>query len=133
MTPPNKRSKKLDLVTPEEYGQKLTVVLTNEILRLIDHDEPKFSAGWATTVRLNVIASLVSTVIYRCLSVEPKPAKDLEEATDLAHSGYKAIKEAVEQAVAVAFQSAFQTHSGQSADFFVQITPIPEPTNTLPC
>lgn len=128
-----KKASKIEIVSPEEYGKYMTETLTSEVLRLVDDDEPRFGADWALTVRLNLIASVMSTMVYRCLSQEPKAAASFEEATSLAHSGYKGLKSAIEDAVAVAFQGAFQTYTDKPADFYVQISPIPEPTNELPC
>lgn len=126
--------KKLDVVTPQDYAKYITTTLTKEILKLIDNDEPKFGADWAIGVRVSIVASLVSTMVYRCLTeAPPSTAQTLEEAASISHSGYKGLKEAIEQSIAAGFQGAFQSFSGKPSDYYCQILPVPEPVNELPC
>lgn len=129
-----KSNKQIDVVTSAEYATELTTALTTEVLRLISRDEQKFGPDWATGVRVSVIASLVSNVVFAVLTAKiESPAKTLDEAASITHSGYKGHKEAIEQAIAAGFQGAFQAFNGKSTEFFCQIQPVPEPANTLPC
>lgn len=130
-----KKGKLITEVTPEDYGRQITSQLTTEVLRLIEHDGKTYGPDWQLTVQLNVVASILSTLVYRSLS-EPPPAtrpENPEELGSLSRSGYAGLKDAIESTVTAAFQGAFQTHKGQSAEFFVQILEVPEPVNSLPC
>lgn len=128
----NNKNKLVDEVSADDYARRITTTLTTEALRLIDSDTPQFGPDWALTVQLNLVASLLANVIQRSLNDEPSPATSMEDNAGVSRT-YKSVKDAIESTVSAAFQGAWSTHTGNLTEFFVQITPVPEPANVLPC
>lgn len=124
---------KIDIVDPHMWAKELTLHMTTEVLKLIQHEESNFGTEFGDTVRLSFLSSFIASIVFEVLNSKVEGARDKAHADAVIKGQYADFKDALQNAMAAGFQGAVQTHTGKTAEFLVQIIPVSAPINSIPC
>lgn len=81
---------------------------------------------------MKILQEVVKVLIIEALNDQPDEM-DLEELHDHVYHNFKSLKEDIQVAIGQAFSDAVQEGTGEYADYYCDIKPIPEPLNKLEC
>ena len=120
-------------VTVEQWALNFQNLIMQELEGLIEEQAVNYGNDFGDMVRLQLIASLVATTTYRCISTQDPTVKDLHTQTELNNLRFKDLKEALCHALASGLEGALMEFSGDKPDYEVSIKLLPPAANKLVC
>jgi len=119
-------------ITQEQWLMQFTTAMVEEVLSLTNEQVKLYGAEFGHTARLNVIASLVSSMVYKELTYEPK-SKLLSLATEECHRAYTQVKSDIQEAVASGFEGAVMAWRGDSPEYYCVVEVEPDNVSMESC
>ena len=118
-------------VSIDDYSVQLVKTILSETVELLDKEDRKLGRDFFDVTLINLLTSLVATIVYRHLPTS-ETLKKLSDKDKQAH--YFAHKVEIQAAIALGFQTAIKTFNGVDADYFCTVAPVPDPApGSLPC
>lgn len=107
--------------------------LANESLKLVKSSgEPK---GASTVKKLSIrfLGHYAEALVWASLNEYKEKKLTGTKAYEFTSQNFIDIRNSIQTEISTAFEAAFQKYSGQSAEYYCQIKPVPEPQNKEMC
>ncbi len=125
----NKKNKKSEVISNEDYVSQLSGSIVTEIFRIINKEIEDLGPSVGESVQFTVLGSLLSTILYKDLTANAL-AKTTE---DQKFKRYKDLKNVIQNTISMGFETAFSKFTGKQVDYVTTVDPMPEPLNKEPC
>lgn len=119
--------------SPTDDAHTIARQITEQILSILEKRDAKNGHLFSEDIEINLLGCLVAGVLYRELMRKPPQAVGKQELYEFTRDNVARVKDRVQQAIAVGFQSAMATYSGKHTDYYCLIRVTPEPVNKTPC